>query len=56
MGKWIELIQTIARKNRLNDLWKKLIYVLDSLKDCALKLKTTEGLRKPRLGDKGMSL
>lgn len=49
-------IKTIARKNRLYDLQKKVMYILDTLKDCALKLKTTEWLRKPRLGDKGMFL
>lgn len=49
-------IKKIARKNRVNDLWKRVMYFLDSLKDCALTLETTEGFRKPRLGDKGMFL
>lgn len=49
-------IKTVARKNRLNELGEKVMYILDSLKGCALKMKTTEGLRKPRLGDKGMFL
>lgn len=42
--------------SRLNK-GKKVMYILDFLKDCALKLKATEVLRKKNNpGDKGMFL